>query len=129
MGKKIKEKEQKKRKLSEVEDEYISFSWNDDSTDEDTGDQNTNSQRESENVINSVHPLDLIYVIFLCADDFLRQELSDKMSKCQYAIPFILPTPEEKGDQSKNTILSWGLRTISRTYCVERDTVVTKNFA
>ena len=76
LGKKNERKGTKKRKLSE--DEKISFSWNDDSTDEDTGDQNTNSQRESDSVINSVHPLDLIYVILLCADDFLRQELSDK---------------------------------------------------
>ena len=25
----------------------------------------------------------------LCADDVLRQELCDKMSKCQYAVPFL----------------------------------------
>ena len=122
----------KRGKLSEVENEKISFSWNDDSSEEDTGDQCTTSHEESERntnerVINSVHPLDLIYLLFLCADDFLRQELADKMSKCQYAVPFILPSPEEKGDESKNTVLSWGLRTISRTYCEENGPVVTKN--
>ena len=133
LGKKNKRKVITKRKLSEVEDESISFSWNDDSSEEDIGDKETISQFESENetttesIINSVHLLDVIYLLFLCAGDFLRQELANKMSKCQYAVPFILPTPEEKGDESRNMVLSWGLRTISRTYCEENGPVVTKN--
>ena len=85
--------------------------------------QQVDRKEMTENVANSVHPLDLIYIIFLCADDFLRQELADQMSKCQYAVPFILPSPEEIAHESKNTILSWGLRTISRTYCEERKPV------
>ena len=41
---------------------------------------------------NAIHPLDLLYAVFMCADDFLRQELADKMSKCQYAfLSFYLP--------------------------------------
>ena len=82
--------------------------------------QQVDRKEMTENGPNSVHPLDLIYVIFLCADDFLRQELADKMSRCQYAVPFILPSADEIKDESNNTVLSWGLRTISRTYCEER---------
>ena len=124
MTKKMEGKGRKKRKLN--------FSWNDDSEEEDTGDQYISSKHESEkedteSVINSIHPLDLIYIIFLCADDFLRQELADKMSKCQYAVPFILPSAIDKGDESMNTVLHWGLQTISRTYCEEKGSVVTKN--
>ena len=123
-------KSKKKRNKSDVEDEEISFSWSEDSEEEDNADQNTDSQHSAvmetmENVMNSVHPLDLIYVIFLCADDFLRQELTDKMSKCQYAVPFILPSADQK--ESMNTVLHWGLQTISRTYCEEKGPVMTKN--
>ena len=124
MTKKMEAKGRKKRKLN--------FSWNDDSGEEDTEDQYTSLKPESEkegteSVMNSVHPLDLIYIIFLCADDFLRQELADKMSKCQYAVPFILPSAIDKGGESMNTVLHWGLQTISRTYCEEKGPVVTKS--
>ena len=54
------------------------------------------SSESEDDSIGDIHPLDLIYIVFLCADDFLRQELVDKMSKCQYAIPFILPAAEEE---------------------------------
>ena len=61
-----------------------------------------------------VHPLDLIYCIFICADDFLRQELADKMTGCQYAVPFILPAPSN--EIPKNLILHWALTTTTRTF-------------
>ena len=32
----------------------------------------------------------LVSTLFWCADDFLRQELTDKMIMCQYAVTFIL---------------------------------------
>ena len=65
---------------------------------------------------DDVHPLDLIYIISLCADDFLRQELSDKMVKCQYAVPFILPSPEEVGVGHKSIILQWASKSIIRSF-------------
>ena len=74
---------------------------------------------------NAIHPLDLIYAILMCADDFLRQELVDKMSKCQYAVPLILPSPDGNGIESQSQILHWGLQTISKTYC-EGNSSVTK---
>ena len=74
------------------------------------------SEEEDNDTIQSVHPLDLIYVIFLCADDFLRQELAEKMSRCQYAVPFILPEVESSGKPPSNLILHWALQNISRNY-------------
>ena len=47
------------------------------------------------------------------------------MSKCQYAVPFILPSAGKK--EARNTVLQWGLQAISRTYCEEKGTVMTKN--
>ena len=61
-----------------------------------------------------LHALDLIYCIFLCADDFLRQELADKMTRCQYAVPFILPAPSK--EIPNNMILHWALRSITRSF-------------
>ena len=126
-------------KLEEVEnDEEISFSCDEDfdedeeAEEEDTGQEPAQHADEKENignVINSVHPLDLIYIIFLCADDFLRQELADKLSKCQYAVPFILPSANKNGDDSHHTVLHWGLQNISRTYCDENNRIVTKTLA
>ena len=83
--------------------------------------ENDNSDDDDETMTN-IHPLDLVYSIFLCADDFLRQELADKMVKCQYAVPFILP-PEEKNIKSKNLILHWALRSINRTFCNNENVV------
>ena len=108
--------------------EESDFSWDDDSGEGDAEDEEYKHQsRNNDNIRHCVHPLDLIYIIFLCADDFLRQELADKMSKCQYAVPFILPSPAENGDESENMLLRWGLQTISRTYCEEKGPVMTKN--
>lgn len=64
--------------------------------------------------LKRVHPLDLIYSIFLCADDFLRQELIDKMIQCQYAVPCILPSPYEQAQHLET--LDWSLKTIFKTY-------------
>ena len=53
-------------------------------TDDDDDDMRDSSESEDDS-IKDIHPLDLSYIVFLCVDDFLRQELVDKMSKCQYA--------------------------------------------
>ena len=70
-----------------------------------------NEEDSEEMTLSSIHPLDLIYIIFLCADDFLRQELVDKMARCQYGVPFILPSGNEN-----NLVLHWGLRSVARTF-------------
>ena len=53
------------------------------------------------------------------ADDFLRQELADKMSQCQYAIPFILPSMNINWSDDESLILHWGISGIRRSYIHE----------
>ena len=85
------------------------------------GDDTENSSDSDADTVYDVHPLDLIYIIFLCADDFLRQELADKMVKCQYAVPFVLPPPQEDNSSNNHQILHWGLKSIIRNfYCNNR---------
>ena len=126
IGKKSQNNERPTKAENGKRGDEVSFDWSSDS-DEEIEDQQPKQQYVDDNEItpkgNSVHPLDLIYVIFLCADDFLRQQLADKMSKCQYAVPFILP-PAEEGEL-KNTVLNWGLQAICRTYCEESSPIVT----
>ena len=64
--------------------------------------------------IECLHPLDLQKIVMLCADDFLRQELIDKMVRCQYAVPFILPVTHNS--TSKKLILLWSMKSLVRTY-------------
>ena len=82
----------------------------------------SSSDTDDETVVD-IHPLDLVYIIFLCADDFLRQELADKMAKCQYAVPFILPPEEYRNIKSKNLILHWALKTITRNFYFNENAV------
>ena len=121
----------------EENDDDISFSYDEDFDDEDDEELEDTGQKKPKalhvgekeiigNVMNSVHPLDLIYIIFLCADDFLRQELADKMSKCQYAVPFTLPSAKKNTGNPQCTVLHWGLQRISRTYSEENNRIVTK---
>ena len=78
--------------------------------------EDDNDSDSDDGTILDIHPLDLIYIIFLCADDFLRQELADKMAKCQYAVPFILPPHQLEASRARYQILDWGLKSITRTY-------------
>ena len=79
-------------------------------------DDDASDDGEDETVSPTIHPLDLIYIIFLCADDFLRQELSEKMTRCQYAVPFILPDCDEGENRPGNLILHWGLKSMTRNF-------------
>ena len=81
--------------------------------DEDSSDSD-DSDDDMDEEIHSVHPLDLVYAIFLCADDFLRQELMDKMLRCQYSVPFILPSP--KKESSTSSLLHWSMQSATRSF-------------
>ena len=129
IGKKTKTESRTGQVTDDNTHEETDFSWDDDSSD--TGDDEHRNQDSDKSTFSdidkySVHPLDLIYIIFLCADDFLRQELANKLSKCQYAVPFILPLAAE-GAESQNTVLNWGLQAISRTYRQDNGPAVTKS--
>ncbi|KAM9398962.1 interferon-induced very large GTPase 1-like isoform 2-T2 [Salvelinus alpinus] len=73
------------------------------------GVDNLYTDTDSSNVIN---PLDLISALFLCSDGFLQQELVQKMSMCQFAVPLLLPNCDTK----QITLMLWALRDIVRKF-------------
>ena len=85
---------------------YITNTDNNDDNDCNS-DTDSDSDADNQTITNSIHPLDLEKIILMCADDFLRQELMDKMIRCQYAVPFIVPILHDSN--SENLILLWAL--------------------
>ncbi|CAB1326942.1 unnamed protein product [Coregonus sp. 'balchen'] len=61
---------------------------------------------------NVIHPLDLITALFLCSDGFLQQEMVQKMSMCQFAVPLLLPNCDTK----QSTLMLWALRDIVKKF-------------
>ncbi|XP_067391330.1 interferon-induced very large GTPase 1-like [Emydura macquarii macquarii] len=61
---------------------------------------------------NSLHPLDVLCAVLLCADSFLQQEILAKMSMCQFALPLLLPAL----DTPKCTLMLWAMRDIVRKW-------------
>ncbi|XP_071264193.1 interferon-induced very large GTPase 1-like isoform X2 [Salvelinus alpinus] len=70
---------------------------------------NLDTDTDCSNVIN---PLDLITALFLCSDGFLQQEMVQKMSMCQFAVPLLLPNC----DTEQSTLMLWALRDIVRKF-------------
>ncbi|KAM4602966.1 up-regulator of cell proliferation-like [Polymixia lowei] len=100
------------RKLFEINAECrtcIHISSNDD-TDDDSLDVDLYTDEFTED--NEVNPLDLITALFLCADSFLQQEMSLKMSMCQFSVPLILPF----GSQNQGSLMLWALRDILKEW-------------
>ena len=61
---------------------------------------------------DKVNPLDVITALFLCSDGFVQQEMSLKMSMCQFSVPLLLPGCDT--DQCK--LMLWAMRDIVKTY-------------
>ncbi|KAL0198310.1 hypothetical protein M9458_006850 [Cirrhinus mrigala] len=40
-----------------------------------------------------IHPMDIQMIVYLYADNFLRQLMVTKLSQCQYALPLLVPSP------------------------------------
>ncbi|XP_031670433.1 up-regulator of cell proliferation-like [Oncorhynchus kisutch] len=70
---------------------------------------NLDTDSDTSDVIN---PLDLITALFLCSDGFLQQEMVQKMSMCQFAVPLLLPNCDTK----QSTLMLWALRDIVRKF-------------
>ncbi|XP_078508789.1 interferon-induced very large GTPase 1-like isoform X2 [Lissotriton helveticus] len=67
---------------------------------------------ESDNRIDSIHPLDVLCVLLHCSDGILQQEIMQKMSMCHFALPLLLPP----SDYPKCTFLLWAMRDIVRQW-------------
>ncbi|XP_047436320.1 up-regulator of cell proliferation-like [Mugil cephalus] len=61
---------------------------------------------------DDVNFLDLIVALFLCADSFLQQEMSLKMSMCQFSVPLLLP----HANKSQCSLMLWALRDIVKEW-------------
>ncbi|XP_071816278.1 uncharacterized protein [Apostichopus japonicus] len=76
--------------------------------------QHPNSDPSSFDSTNTVRLScrDIVYVILMHCDPFLKQELLSKLSACQLAVPIILP------DLSQNSLsfLLWGIQKISKAW-------------
>ncbi|XP_062398293.1 up-regulator of cell proliferation-like isoform X2 [Sardina pilchardus] len=81
------------------------------------------SGSDDEEKEEEVNPLDLVTALYLCADSFLQQEMSIKMSMCQFAVPFLLP----QSDDSQCTLMLWALRSIYKEWRPP-DLMHTKNY-
>uniref|UniRef100_A0AAR2KW05 VLIG-type G domain-containing protein n=1 Tax=Pygocentrus nattereri TaxID=42514 RepID=A0AAR2KW05_PYGNA len=73
----------------------------------------TNDWFSESNIDISPNTLDLIVALYACADSFLQQEMTLKMSMCQFAVPFLLPC----GIQNQCTLMLWALRGVLKEWC------------
>ncbi len=64
------------------------------------------------NCSQSVNPLDILIAVYLCSDSFLQQEMTVKMSMCQFAVPLLLPN----SDKNQITLMLWAMRDIVKKY-------------
>ncbi|MBN3312608.1 GVIN1 GTPase, partial [Atractosteus spatula] len=77
----VKEKGQPHHKSAEVSCDVDDF----------LGDTNVCDDDTEEEL--QIHPMDIQMAVFLCASDFLRQWMCMKLTKCQYALPLLVPDP------------------------------------
>lgn len=70
---------------------------------------NTDSDSEDENCI---HLVDCLLAVLHCCDDFLRQDILLKLSACQLAIPFLLPSPID----GSIVFLLWAMRSLVKSW-------------
>ncbi|XP_040140773.2 interferon-induced very large GTPase 1-like [Ictidomys tridecemlineatus] len=61
---------------------------------------------------NCIHPMDIQMAIFHCADDFTRQYMVTKLSICQFALPFLVPSP----CNHQIEFPLWSLRQVRRSW-------------
>ncbi|KAM4742414.1 interferon-induced very large GTPase 1 [Anableps anableps] len=56
---------------------------------------------------NTIHPLDLVTSVFMCANTFLQQEITVRMMQCKFAVPLVLPNTDP---ENPSQFLLWPLR-------------------
>ncbi|XP_078473967.1 interferon-induced very large GTPase 1-like [Lampetra planeri] len=83
----------------------------------DTSDDDNSSSSGSDATADLINPLDMITVVFLCADSFLQQVLMQKMAQCQFALPLLLP------DSGKGniTFMLWAMRQVVKNWKLQEN--------
>ncbi|XP_073330797.1 interferon-induced very large GTPase 1-like [Pagrus major] len=67
---------------------------------------------DSEHSDHMLNPLDIITALFLCSDGFVQQEMTLKMSMCQFSVPLLLPDCDTK----QCTLMLWAMRDIVKKH-------------
>ncbi|XP_040887763.1 up-regulator of cell proliferation-like [Toxotes jaculatrix] len=81
-------------------------------------DNSEEEELDRKSLINSpnsgdiLNPLDIITALFLCSDAFVQQEISLKMSMCQFSVPLLLLNC----DTQQCTLMLWAMRDIVKKY-------------
>ena len=100
----------------ESEDEEMStfFAQSDDDDDDDEGD-NDDEDEDSQEMENDtrISGADLTLSTIMRCDPFLIQDMFQKMTNCQLAIPLIRPSPDSKDDY---TFSLWASRLIKKSW-------------
>ncbi|XP_007571085.2 up-regulator of cell proliferation-like [Poecilia formosa] len=81
--------------------------------DEENNDLFSQELYTEEDTHSGVNALDLIVALFLCADSFLQQEMSLRMSMCQFSVPLLLP----HSNNNQCGLMLWALRGIVKEWC------------
>ncbi|XP_018095756.1 up-regulator of cell proliferation [Xenopus laevis] len=71
-----------------------------------------NDDEKAFNPTESMHPLDVLCAVLHKSNPVLQQEITSKMSMCQFAIPLLLPA----GDGPGCTFMLWALRDIVKRW-------------
>ena len=58
--------------------------------------------------------MDAFLALIHCCDDFLRQDIANKLCTCQLSVPFLLPHPDQPSQQV--TMLLWALEGIKKSW-------------
>lgn len=69
-------------------------------------------------------PADIIVALFKCADSFLQQQMTLKMSMCQFSVPLLMPHSKN----SQCNLMLWALRDIVKEW-LPHDSSQSKHFA
>ena len=81
-------------------------------------DTRDDSDSDSDDEIDSVHPMDCLLALIYCSDNFLRQDLFCRLATCQIAVPLLLPHLETKDP----TLLMWAMRSIMKEFKLQDGT-------
>ena len=75
-------------------------------------------------VDKKIHPVDILLAVFICSDNFLRQDLLSRLAKCQLAVPFILQDPFTK----QLSIPLWAMHSIIKEFNNKKKVVSITNY-
>ncbi|XP_073491678.1 up-regulator of cell proliferation-like [Aquarana catesbeiana] len=81
--------------------------------DKDEGDLFDIDKYEDTQNASSIHPLDILCVLLHCSDNFLQQEIVNKMAMCQFSVPLLLPPA---GNGSPFIFMLWSMRDIVKKW-------------